>query len=93
MFNPFPTTPVYSQVGWSYNGALYCTDHEPEPYLYRTMGDLVQPVLLADVTADDVCDDCGEFLDGGSVYANMHDPLYTPDEHGALDSLYFGVDY
>jgi hypothetical protein len=63
MFNPYPTVPVYSQVGWAYNGTLYCNLHEPEPYLQRTHGDLVQPVLRCDLDTEEVCDDCGEALD------------------------------
>ena len=64
MFNPFPTVPVTAQVGWTYNGALYCTQCEPEPYLSRTHGDLVQPVLRVDAQPGDICDNCLDYLDG-----------------------------
>ena len=59
---PFPTRPVTDQVGWSYNGALYCGDHQPDPYM-ESLADRVEPVFLSDVSADDVCDICLERLE------------------------------
>ena len=85
---PFPTRPVTDQVGWSYNGTLYCGDHQPDPYL-SSLGDRVEPVFLSDVTHDDVCDICGELLEdytldddglGPDVYRNWADPMYEPED-------------
>ena len=59
---------VNEVVGWSYNGALYCVDHEPEPVdlsIEEVMAavspppiDVPQPVFLDQVTSHDVCDLC-----------------------------------
>jgi hypothetical protein len=50
----------YEVVGWSYNGSLYCVDHEPEAST-RNLSDLIDPplpVVLDQVAAQDVCDQC-----------------------------------
>ena len=46
---------VNEVVGWSYNGALYCVDHEPHAAI---QGPLPLPVFLDEITSHDVCDLC-----------------------------------
>ncbi|HEY1295413.1 MAG TPA: hypothetical protein VGJ60_20235 [Chloroflexota bacterium] len=82
-----PLVKVTDIVGYASDGALYCPAHVPS-YTW------LAPVFRSDATYDDVCDTCFEPLDEyatdpNSVYDNFDDPMYTPDEHGAPDSLYF----
>ena len=87
-----PTVRLDQQVGWYSDGALYCLRHMPDPHPQIGIHVGVEPVLRADITPeDDYCDVCLELLDDSwlPVYDNFEDPMYTPDEHGAPDSLYF----
>jgi hypothetical protein len=57
----FPILPLrksYEVVGWSYNGALYCVDHEPARAPRYFPLDVPQPVFLDEITSHDVCDVC-----------------------------------
>lgn len=46
------------KVGWSYNGALFCVDHEPEPSPEDVDFNVPQSVVLDEISYHDVCDVC-----------------------------------
>jgi len=86
-----PLVKVTDVVGYQFDGTLVCTWHR----LRGMTTDMA--VFRSDVTYDDVCDVCFAPLDEyatdpDSVYANPDDPMYTPDEHGAPDSIFFPLD-
>ena len=73
MYNPYRFRKSYEVVGWSYNGDLYCVNHEPAPEAVTVISatgvsqgvldgnsiiDAPQPVFLDQVTEHDVCDLC-----------------------------------
>jgi hypothetical protein len=49
-------------IGWTYEGAIYCTDHDHEPTQPPESLDYPNPVFGSDVNEclGDVCDVCRE---------------------------------
>ena len=53
----------YEVVGWSYDGALYCVDHEPHVSDATDIATYIEhgipsPIFLDEITSHDVCDLC-----------------------------------